>query len=298
MPVTVTQLWTFTGLFGVELAGRHEIDLGNGFYLLGKTAELMKVLQNSFWLSGVEKDHARHVDCFYCLKSSTSLPPDREAVRFQNGLMALQVTKPLPTIGCIFQGTAFEDERPNVNHMQRRPDMRAGEWAQLRRFDAEMITKSKDILPRMLARMESGSSEQKNAVILLQLALEHFHPLIKGLFAVMGLDAFFDSKGRSDFENKLCRFLGESDPAFPDWNSPYFPPPRYTVGEVALHLYTLRSKIAHGVDLRKAAHDKKIPVDLTKRVELIEQLQARPYAAVLAEAAVYILCLVLQRDLS
>ena len=175
--------------------------------------------------------------------------------------------------------------------------MDPGEWARLRRFDSDLIAQLCELIPKVLARMEKGSAEERNAVILLQLSLEHFHPLISGLLSVMGLEALFDSKDRNDFKRKLCERIGESTLVFPAWNSPSIPQPKYTVADVALHLYTLRSKVAHGVDLRKAVQDKNAPVDLTRRVELIEQLEPRPYASLLSEAAAYILCLVLQKDL-
>ena len=289
---------TFTGLEGVDLDGQTKIALSDGFFLSQRTPQLVGVLDDSFWMGTAEKAGMKNVDSFFCLKSVRPLPSDQEANRFQNGLMALQIVKPVPTIGYIFPGTAIGEGYVSVNHTERRPAMFAGEWSALRRFDHGLINHSKALMPKVLARMETGSAEQRNSVILLQLALEHFHPLVKGLFAVMGLEALLDSQDRNDFRRKLCARLAESTCVFPDWNSPSAPPPsRYRVADIALHLYTLRSKIAHGVDLRKAAHDKNVPVDLTGRVELIEQLEPRPYGSLLSEAAVYILCLVLQREL-
>jgi hypothetical protein len=288
---------TFTGLTGVELGDKSEISFSDEFLLSKRTPQLVGVLDDSFWMGTAEKSGMNNVDCFFCLKSRMPLPTDQIANRFQNGLMALQIVKPVPSIGWIFQGTALGSGYISVNHTERRPPMFAGGWSLLRRFDIDLIDQSKALMPRVLARMESGSSEQRNSVILLQFALEHLHPLIKGLFAVMGLEAIFDSQDRNDFKRKLCQRLSSSSRVFPDWNSPSVPPPKYTVGEVALHLYTLRSKIAHGVDLRKAAQDKNVPIDLTRRVELIEQLEPRPYSVLLSEAAVYLLCLVLQKEL-
>lgn len=290
---------TFTGLRGVDLDGNIEIAFSDEFFLSARTPKLVAVLEDSFWMGKAEKEiDMRSVDCFFCLKSINPLTTDLEANRFQNALMALQIVKPVSSIGYIFQGTAVGNGCLAVNHTERRPPMFAGEWAQLRRFDPGLIDQSKELMPKVLARMNSGSAEQRNSVILLQLALEHFHPLVKGLFAVMGLEALFDSQNRNDFKEKLCQRLGHLTPVFPDWNSPSVLPPKYSVGEIALHLYTLRSKIAHGVDLRKAAQDKNVPVDLTGRVELIEQLELRSYAVLLSEAALYILCLVLQKELA
>jgi hypothetical protein len=291
-PVVEAFHLTLTGLTGVDLGGKTEIALADEFFLSRRTPQLAEILENPFWMSATEKSGMKSVDCFFCLKSREAKPTDDEANRFQNAVMALQVVKPVPSIGYIFQGWTFGNGQLTVNHAERRPPMFAGEWSRRRRFDLELINHSKMLLPRMLKRMEAGSAEQKNSVILLQLALEHLHPLVKGLFAVMGLDALFNSQGGSDFKRKLCQRLGESTQVFPDWMSPGAPPPNYTVGEVAHRIYELRNKIAHGVDLRKAAQ-----VDLTKRVELNEQLEPRSYAALLSEAAVYLLCLVLQREL-
>ncbi len=288
---------TLTGLIGVDLGGTTEIAFSDEFFLSPRTPQLAEVLDDSFWMGAAEKSGMTNVDGFFCLKSRRPLPADQEGNRLQNALMALQIVKPVPSIGYIFQGDAFGNGQLAVNHTEWRPPMFAGEWSQLRSFDLDLIKHSKALMPKVLARMETGSAEQKNSVILLQLALEHFHPLVKGLFAVMGLEALLDSKDRNDFKKELCQRLGESTRVFPDWNSPSLSPPSYTVGDVALHLYTLRSKIAHGVDLRKAVHDKNVPVDLTRRVELIEQLDPRSYSVLLSEAAVYILCLVLQREL-
>lgn len=289
---------TFTGLTGVDLGGESEIALSDGFILSQRTPQLVGVLDDSFRMGTAEKSGMKNVDSFFVLKSRTPLPLDQEANRFQNGLMALQIVKPVPTIGWIFQGTAFGSGYVSVNHTERRLPMSAGEWAQLRPFDPVHINRSRALLPKVLARMETGTAEQRNSIILLQLALEHFHPLVKGLFAVMGLEAALGSYGRRDFRKRVCSCLGDSTRVFPDWNSPSVAPPKYVVGGIALHLYTLRSKIAHGVDLRKAAQDANVPVDLTRKVELIDQLEPRPYAGLLSEAAVYILCQVLQKDLA
>jgi len=119
------------------------------------------------------------------------------------------------------------------------------------------------------------------------------------------MEAILDSKDRWDFETKLCELLGASTLAFPDWNSPDFSPPNYTVKNLAVHLYILRSKVAHGADLREAARDKNSPVDLS---ELKEYMPASPrsydpspetvqYATILGEAAIYLLGQVLEKVL-
>jgi hypothetical protein len=61
--------------------------------------------------------------------------------------------------------------------------------------------------------------------------------------------------------------------------------------------HALRNKIAHGADLRSATTDKKHPVDLTRRVSLMQDSESVNYALLLSEAACYLLCQVLQRVL-
>jgi hypothetical protein len=134
-------------------------------------------------------------------------------------------------------------------------------WARMRRFDKPLISQVPDAIRKVERVMGGAAAEPKNAVYFLQMALEHLHPLISGLLCVMGLEARFDSKGRQDFARKLKATFGSSTPVFPDWNSPGHAQPTHTVDEIAVDLYTLRSKIAHGVDLRKAADDKVFPVD-------------------------------------
>jgi len=168
----------------------------------------------------------------------------------------------------------------------------------MRSFDSEFIPKIPFLRQRIMRVMTGTVAESKNAINLLQMSLEHHHPLIAGLLAVMGLEALFDSDNRQQFHDKLCQCLGASATAFPDWNSSNsLPCPPYTVDEIAIDLYTLRSKIAHGVDLRDAARDRRFPVDLLRKVTLIPDLPPRPYALLLSEAAICVLCQVLQKAL-
>lgn len=111
----------------------------------------------------------------------------------------------------------------------------------------------------------------------------------------MGLEAIFNGANRNDFKKKLCDCLGPSTRAFPGWNAEQ---PADTVDEIAIDLYTLRSKLAHGVDLRKAASDPKFPVDLLAQRALPNSPDPVPYAWLLSEAACYLLCQVLQKEIA
>jgi hypothetical protein len=69
------------------------------------------------------------------------------------------------------------------------------------------------------------------------------------------------------------------------------------VEEIAIPLFVLRNKLAHGADLRKAVTDKKHPVNLTQRVSLTQDTETVNYALLLSEAACYLLCQVLRKVL-
>lgn len=293
-----TLLWTFTGLSGVDLGGEREVALPCEFLISEKTSQLSAVLHTGYLGKMQAIYWAKAVDSFFCLRRSSPLPLSQEAELFQDGLTALQITKPVQNLGVIFQATGFHGGSLTVESVQERPQMFAGVWAQMPPFDAKLITQLQDFLPKVMARMKDGSVEERNSINLLQLSLEHFHPLIKCLLSVVGLDALLDSKDRNDFKMKLCGRLGEVAQVFPDWNSPSTSPPKYSVADIAVHLYTLRSKIAHGVDLRKALHDKNAPVDLAKWIEPIEDMGMMSYAELLSEAAIYILCALLQEELA
>jgi len=239
------------------------------------------------------------LSCFFVLKEESSLSPDLQAKeRLQNGVMAVQIVKPVRTFGFIFQGQEFEGAKTfNLQHTEARPEMVPGNWALQRMFDQPLLDQLPDILRRVNAAFNSGSVEKKNAVTLLQLSLEHFHPLISGLLAVMGMEALFDSDNRNDFRKKLCACLGAATRAFPDWNAPHSVAPNYTVEELAVPLYMLRNKLAHGADLRSAALDKSTPVDLISKVQLTPESEPQAYALLLSEAAPYLLAQVLQKHL-
>lgn len=286
---------TFTGLQGVTFSGE-KFDLGSGYYLSKPSPYLISarwkhVMSDSAYTT-MEK-----LSCFFVLKEETSISPDLQAKeRLQNGVMALQIVKPVRTFGFIFLGRDVEDaETFNLQHIEVRPEMKPGNWALLRTLDEPLLNQVPDMIQRVTAAFKSTSVERKNAITLLQLSLEHFHPLISGLLSVMGMEALFDSDNRNDFKKKLSDCLGTAASAFPNWNIPHSSPPKYTVEELAVPLYMLRNKLAHGADLRTAAADKSTPVDLIKKVQLSPDSEPGAYALLLSESAVYLLAQVLQK---
>ena len=288
---------TFTGLHGVSLR-EEKFDLGLGYELVKPNPYLLSA-RWKYSLNGRAYKESETLSCFMVSKEQLSVSPNSDAMsRLQNGVMAMQILKPLRTFGFIFQGRDFADaDTFNLQRIEERPPMIPGDWAQQRRFDGSLLSKARSIIPRVVNAFASGSVEKKNAIVLLQLSLEHFHPLIAGFLSVMGMEAPFDSENRNDFEKKLCDCLGSGTLVFPDWNRPRSPAPKHTVKELAIPLYMLRNKLAHGADLRTASLDKSTPVDLLKKVQLTPDSEPGAYALLLSEGAVYLLAQVLQKTL-
>ncbi len=211
---------------------------------------------------------------------------------FHFGMLGLQILKPVPTLVLIFYGDYAPSGSFSLQVIERRPPMEAGPWALRRSFDSAFLNAVPRIVSGVRAIMNGSNAEKKNAIHLLQLGLEHFHPLISGLLWVMGLDAIFNSGGAQKFKNDLCTYLGAQTPVYPPWNAGQ---PDWTLGDIAGELYVMRNKLVHSVDLRKAM--KKFPVNLVEKRALLSSLEPAPYALLLSEAACYLLCQVLQKEI-
>lgn len=297
----------FSGLQRVEIGDEAEVQLGSGFSLVKPNEYLLSARDKSA-MTGLEWHKSAKVSRYLVYKyEPLSLKPPSFSARtyeetrsaFLCGLMALQVLKPIETLGLLFFGQSY-DEAPGAHSelqaaIERRPPMEPFQWAIRRSFDQELLRRAPGAIESVTKIMSGPNAEQRNAFILLQLGLEHFHPLIAGLLWVMGLEAIFDSANYGDFKKKLCGCLGPSTRAFPDWNAS---PPNDTVDDIAIHLYKLRSKLAHGVDLRKAANDKKFPVNLLEMRTVPDSPDPVSYALFLSEAACYLLCQVLQKEIT
>jgi hypothetical protein len=280
----VSQETIHTALLGIAEEGDDEILLSEGLSLVRPNARLLAYRWDWAQTKGEieqEEKASRYLLCQYpSLVEGENLDaaPERGANRFYSGLMAIQVIKPIRTLGFIYRRQQIE----------RRPPMEPGQWARINKFDVEMLARVPAMIDRIQPVMAGKNVEHKNALTLLQFGLENFHPYVASLLWVMGLESIFDSETRHDFKKKLCDCLGPKTPAFPNWHL-RSDAPTYTVEDVAIPLYMLRNKLAHGADLRKAASDKSTPVDLTSKMQLIRSLEPTAYALHLGEAASHLL---------
>jgi len=281
-----------TALLGIAGEGDDSIPLSDGLSLVRPNDGLLRHRWD--WVQGQgemeeEAKATRYLVCEYpqwVPGENWDAAPERRTNRFYTGLMAIQVIKPIRTMGFIYRHQAIE----------RRPPMEPGQWARMNRFDDAMLAQVPAMINRIQPVMDGQSVGKKNALTLLQLGLEHFHPYIAGLLWVTGLEALFDSRRRDEFKRKLCDCLGPQTLAFPNWHSKPDAPP-YTVEEVAMPLFVLRNKLAHGADLCTAATDTRDPVDLMARVNFTPDSTATTQALLLSEAVCYLLCQVLQKVL-
>jgi hypothetical protein len=225
-----------TALMGIARDGDESIVLGDGLSLVRPNAQLLAHRWD--WVQGKgeieeEAKATRYLRCEYpqwLPDYDTETARQRGSNRFYAGLMAIQVIKPIQTLGFIYRRQEIE----------RRPPMQPGHWAMINRFDDGMLAQVPSMIGRIQRVMDGGNVEQKNALILLQLGLEHFHPYVAGLLWVTGLEAIFDSGGREEFKKKLCDCIGPQTLAFPNWHSKP-DAPAYTVEELAIPLFVLVS---------------------------------------------------------
>lgn len=298
-------------LRGVDLGDAREVCLYDEFFL-ARADNYREALQDSvgFHLGRAQAHDVSRAEWLFCCRRKRSFAESVDIPRavevFQDALMAIQIVKPTPTFGLIFHGEEYQDHSVRLSGLgDRRWPMESGYWARLRALDSPLVAEVRAIIGTVLKVMSGSDISKRNAIHSLQLALEHPHPYISCLLAVMGMEAIFDSGNRGEFEKRLCDLLGPDALAFPDWNSPDFPPPTHRVKDIALHLYMLRSKVAHGADLKKAAVDKRSSVNLLEFKQHVgtefsgyeERSDAVQYAQLLGEASIYLLCQVLRRIL-
>jgi hypothetical protein len=258
----------FSGVCDVDAGEDPEVNLGNGFSLV-KPNEYLLSARDSYSMTGREVAEGVSVSRYLVYRHEPPVPRDTyEDIKaiFHCGLIALQVLKPLRTLGVVFYGLHTRGGGFCLQRVERRPPMEPGPWALRKAFDRGPLITVPSTIGRIRQIMRGPSAERRNAFILLQLGLEHFHPLLAGLLWVMGLEAVFNSADNHDFKRKLCDNLGPATEVLPGWK---------TVDEIAIHLYTLRNKLAHGVDLRKVASDPKYPVDFFEKHTLPNSSEER-----------------------
>ena len=194
-------LWTFTGLRLVHFS-ENEVDFGEGFSLM-KVNDSIRSGWDRHFMSNENFDEAEKCGSYLVYRHRHDLLATEEAAicsqELQNGLAAVQIIKPTNSLGFIFHCEQWEGPRLSLNTAEHRPAINPGQWARMRYFDEQLQQAVPSMVTRVRRAMNGSNVEHKNCIILLQLALEHMHPLIGGLLHVMGMEAIFDSSNRFEF---------------------------------------------------------------------------------------------------
>src|SRR5437899_1304095 len=102
-----TKLWTYGGIRNVVLDDAYEfVELGSGFSLIQPNDVLLSA-RDRYFMSEEEYKAAATVSAYLLYKSQQSAYQaerwDESLEVFQHGVMALQILKPVQTLGFVFQ---------------------------------------------------------------------------------------------------------------------------------------------------------------------------------------------------
>lgn len=294
-------LWTFTGVLGVRLRADEDFHLADGLGL-HPTSPLILSRRSHQDLNVRQQRQMEEVGHYLVYKCRTHrrdpLVEEGARGRLLNALMAIQIVKPSPSLGCVLQfAEAPTAEHPIPGPVEMRAPMDPGQWAALRDLDRPLLEQATRMVRRVDRVMAGTDSRRKNAIHLFQLALEHYHPAIACLLAVASMEACLDTWKAEGFETGLCSLLGSGSLAFPDWNSPVSYQPRFTVGELAFDLHRLRSAIVHGNDLLHVKGRGGCTIDFGQLRDFIDQRQRPAYIQLLCESSICLASQVLQQSI-
>jgi hypothetical protein len=195
----------------VYLDDQDEVDLGHGFSLM-KVNDSIRCGWGHHFMSNENYDDAAECGSYLVFRCVQDfLGTDQSAVgsqELQNGLAAFHILKPTHTLGFIFQCEQWSGPLLSLKTAEHRPAITPGQWARMREFDSSLRSRVPSMIATVRKTMKGTNVEHKNSIILMQLALEHMHPLVGGLLHVMGMEAIFDSSNRNDFREKICDCLG------------------------------------------------------------------------------------------
>lgn len=180
-----------TALLDIAELGDDTIPLRDGLSLVRPNPKLLAHRWD--WAQGAsemeqeEKETTRYLVCEYgeyVPVEQWRTAPERGENRFYAGLMAIQIVKPIRTFGFIYRHQRIDRRHP----------MQPGQWAMMHSFDNAMLARVPPLIDRVQAAFDAKNIVLNNAVTLLQLGLEHFHPYIAGMLWMMGLEAILDRK--------------------------------------------------------------------------------------------------------
>ena len=170
----------YTALRSIANDGEEEISLAGGLSLIRPNEQLLahrwKWVMNEQEFAE-EATASRYLMCRYPSWISDGDAEIAGSAKFYSGLMAIQIIKPVQTLGFIHSRQRIERRHPMV----------AGSWARMTEFDVDMLRRVSPLIERIQRVMRADSTDRKNAITLLQLGLDQPHPYVAGLLWLMGL---------------------------------------------------------------------------------------------------------------
>ncbi|HEY9141477.1 MAG TPA: hypothetical protein VIN93_11330 [Bryobacteraceae bacterium] len=131
----------FSGLCGVEAGDDAEVGLGGGFSLVRPNEYILSARDHPS-MTGTEFEEAASASRYLVYKHEPQvLGRTREEIKaiFHDGLMAIQVLKPVRTLGIVFYGDYTSSGTFSLQNIERRPPMEPGPWALRRALDQELL---------------------------------------------------------------------------------------------------------------------------------------------------------------
>ena len=158
-----------TALLGIAQGGDDAIPLADDLSLVRPNDQLLR--HRWEWVQGQgeieeEAKASRYLICEYpqwLPSQGGEIAQQRGTDRFYAGLMAIQVIKPIRTLGFIYRRQQIERRQP----------MEPGQWAMMNKFTDAMLAQVPAMIERIQPVMDGKNVQHKNALTLLQLGLEH-----------------------------------------------------------------------------------------------------------------------------
>jgi len=178
--------------------------------------------------------------------------------------------------------------------MERRQQMLPTEWAVRCSVPDRVACEAPAMLERVLDVFYKPNLRLQIPLWMMEQGLAAPDQHIRILLCATGLDSLAKASGQAMFKERLCSLLGGDTLIFPpDCEGRQ---PRYSVEEVAAHLYQLRNEMAHGLPFQAIFHRKTGFLDRSGEPVGPEFAKHR-YDKVLEECAVFLFCRALREVL-
>jgi hypothetical protein len=142
----------FTGLCDLKIGDGPELELGNGFSLIEPNQYLLSARDRSS-MTGTEFEDAASASRYLVYRQKSVIPVSTyEEIKstFLFGLTALQVLKPVKTLGIVFYGLWAPSGGFSLQCVERRPPMEPGPWALQKVFDHELLSEAPSAIKGVL----------------------------------------------------------------------------------------------------------------------------------------------------